>query len=172
MIYNSHQIANYFIKASQATGMELTPMKLIKLTYIAHAWCLGLYNEQLLDEVIYAWKYGPVIDTIYQDFRKYGNAQIGQLYQDAKNTYPLPDANIFPFLDTIWNVYGKYNGVQLSAMTHEPGTPWDIVWNNQGGKEKSYAIIPNDLIKSHCLDKIKQANARTINASATAPAYS
>ena len=160
MIYSSHQIANYFIKRSQSTGDELTPMKLIKLCYIAHGWRLGLYDEQLLDEVIYAWKYGPVIETIYRDFRKYGSSQISELYSEDGYEYPFPDKEVNAFLDSIWNAYGKYNGIELSAMTHQPNTPWDIVWNQRGGKNLQHAIIGNDIIKAHYKEKINAVNAQ------------
>lgn len=169
-MYNSHQISNYFIQLSQKTGKELTPMKLIKLAYIAHGWHLGLFDKQLLDEVIYAWKYGPVIETIYNDFKKYGNSQINELYNDNCNgDYPLPDETIYPFLDTIWKVYGDKNGIELSTLTHQKETPWDIVWNKQGGKNKKYAIIPNDIIREHYKEKIRM-NERTSEPNPTATA--
>jgi uncharacterized phage-associated protein len=162
-MYNSFQIANYFIKSSQNTGVELTPMKLIKLCYIANGWHLGLFDDQLLDEITYAWKYGPVIDSIYKEFRKFGSSQIQELYSDSENNncYPLPDEKIKPFLDKIWEVYSKYDGIQLSVMTHQPNTPWDIIWNKKGGKKEKYAIIPNELIKSHYKEKILQINEQS-----------
>ena len=161
-MYSSRQIANYFIKKSQASGQELTPMKLIKLCYIAHGWYLGLYGQQLLSEIIYAWKYGPVIDTIYKDFKQYGSNQITELlFEENQKNYPLPDNKIMPFLDAIWNAYGGFNAIELSAMTHEKGTPWDTVWNIRGGKNQQYAIIPNDIIEEHYKSKIAAENART-----------
>ncbi len=162
-MYSSYQIANFFIRASHKSGQELTPMKLIKLCYIAHGWHLAYYNEELLDEVVYAWKYGPVIDSVYQEFRHYRNSQITELYKGApgSNGYPMPDEKIKPFLDAIWNAYGKYDGIALSSMTHQPNTPWDIVWNKNGGHSRKYAIIPNDLIKSHYIEKINQVNVQS-----------
>jgi len=155
MYTSSHQIANFFIRQSQATGAELTPMKLIKLCYIAHGWHLGFFDEQLLDEAIFAWKYGPVIDTLYRDFKKYGTGQITELYKDEKSgEYEFPDISKTEFLNSIWNAYRRFNGVQLSAMTHDEGTPWDITWNRNGGKNRRAAIIPNDLIKAHYKEKI------------------
>lgn len=165
-MYNAHQIANFFIKQSQDTGIELTPMKLIKLSYIAHGWHLGLYDTQLLDEVIYAWKYGPVIDTIYTDFKKYGNSQITELYKDEVNCiYPMTGSDKEEFLNMIWTSYGRFSGIQLSAMTHQPETPWDIVWNKRGGKNLKHSIIPNDLIKEHYKSKIVNAQQRATAAS-------
>lgn len=162
-MYNSHQIANFFIKKSQDTGDELTPMKLIKLTYIAHGWHLGLYDSSLLDEAIVAWKYGPVIETLYHDFKKYHNSQITELIRDgnSEDCYPMPEKEVHVFLDQIWAVYKKYNGVELSSLTHQPNTPWDITWNVRGGKNRASAIIPNDLIKQHYKEKISAASGAT-----------
>jgi uncharacterized phage-associated protein len=65
-------------------------------------------------------------------------------------TYPIvTDEGKKAFLNKIWEVYGKFNGLQLSTLTHQPDTPWDIVWNKRGGKSKKAVIIPNDLIREH-----------------------
>lgn len=152
MPYSSLEIANYFIKSSQRTGVELTPMKLIKLCYIAHGWCLGLYGKELLDEAVQAWQYGPVITSVYHMFKHYGNNQITEMVRQG-GSYPLPNPEINPLLDKIWEIYGKYNGVQLSTMTHQPNTPWDIMWNQRNGRNSQSTIIPNDLIKSHYREK-------------------
>jgi uncharacterized phage-associated protein len=154
-------IANFFIKKYFDTGIVVTPMKAIKLAYIAHGWHLGLYDEELLDEAVHAWKYGPVVDTIYEEFKKYGASPIKELYKDYKcDEYPMPAENKITFLNSIWEAYSKYDGIALSAMTHQPNTPWYIVWNVQGGKDQKHAIIPNDLIKSHYKEKISQVNGR------------
>lgn len=155
------QIANYFIKKSHSTGTELTPMKLIKLIYISHGWHLGLFSNGLIDEAVRAWKYGPVIDTIYQEFKFFGNGQITELHRDIRaGGYPSVDPGIIPFLDKIWEVYGNYTGIELSTMTHEKGTPWDITWNERGGSNRSGAIIANDLIQDYYKKKaISEASA-------------
>ena len=158
-MYNtSTQIANYFIKKSLATGKELSPMKLIKLSYIAHGWHLALYNgEPLLDEAIYAWKYGPVIHSLYHNFKAYGKGQITNLYYDGTD-YPFPENHKDDFLNKIWDTYSNYDGIALSAMTHQPGTPWDITWKKCGGAND--VIIPNDLIQKHYEEKIEEINAK------------
>jgi len=155
MSYNSAQIANFFIKKSHSTGIELTPMKLIKMAYIAHGWHLGLYDTELLDEVIYAWKYGPVITSMYYAFRDYGDGQIDRLYSSPNKT-PYPDEAIIPFLEKIWDLFKNYDGIQLSSMTHQPGSPWYKVWNEMGGKDKKDVTIPNDIIKEFYKNRIQQ----------------
>ena len=69
-------VANYFVRKSLETGKELTPMKVLKLVYIAHGWNLALYDEPLISDSIQAWKFGPVIPSVYQAFRVFRNSQI------------------------------------------------------------------------------------------------
>lgn len=159
MLNSSLQVANYFIRLSTRTGKELTPMKLIKLVYISHGWSLGLLDKELIDEAVQAWKYGPVIESVYNNFKNYGTRQITEMLRsdDDTNPYALADEASWPLLDKIWEVYGEYSGLELSAMTHEPGTPWDITWNQLGGKDRRSAIIPSDLIKEHYKEKIRKA---------------
>ena len=51
MAYNPTTVANYFIDKYAKVG-NLTPMKIIKLTYIAYGWYLALTNKEkkLVDE--------------------------------------------------------------------------------------------------------------------------
>lgn len=150
---NSLSIANYFITKSWERGTELTPMKLVKLVYIAHGWHLGITDQPLLNEIPQAWQYGPVVPTVYHSFKSYGNKQVTQLYSDLTPsgiiTPAITDASISLLLNKVWDIYSQYNGPQLSTLTHQPGTPWDIVWNQQGGKYTHGAIIPNNIIAAH-----------------------
>lgn len=158
---NPLAVANYFIQKSFDTGNELTPMKLVKLVYIAHGWHLALTEKPLINEPIQAWKYGPVINSLYHTFKEYGNEQITKPESEFKgfqSVTPMVDETKKSFLDKVWEVYGGQDGVQLSSLTHQPHTPWYIVWHEKGGKDSKSVIIPNDLIKLHYKEK---ANAGT-----------
>ena len=71
-MYQSLTISNYFIQKLHETGHPVTAMKLIKLVYIAHGWYLALNEgKSLINEAIQAWKYGPVIHSLYHKLKKY-----------------------------------------------------------------------------------------------------
>src|ERR1700712_2499331 len=111
-------ISNYFINKANSTGEILTPMKLLKLSYLAHGWYLGLNDgNALMPEYAQAWKYGPVIQTVYDGFKEYKGGQIMSMGFDPNtSSYPtVTNPEIIPFLDKIWEVYGKYDGLKLSA---------------------------------------------------------
>ena len=161
---NSIAVANYFIKKANDEGVELTPMKLLKLVYIAHGWYLALRDDALIDEGVEAWKYGPVIPSVYRGFKEYGNGQVSKpSYIFTENgqiiTPIVEDEHKQSFLDKVWDAYKKYNGLQLSTLTHQPNTPWDIVWNKENGKRKESALIRNQLIKEHYKEKAKNNQA-------------
>ena len=75
MPYKPKDIADYFLLKG-ADDANMTPMKLIKLVYIAHGWSLGLYNKTLINEQPQAWKFGPVIPSLYDEFKEFGNKKI------------------------------------------------------------------------------------------------
>ncbi len=144
-------IANYFIDKAIKTNEPVSPLKLLKLVYLAHGWYLGLQGDPLIDETVQAWKYGPVVPSIYHSFKHYGNEQITKLdYDIFSDSYIVPQQpEIISFLDKVWDVYKKYSAVQLSALTHEKNSPWDIVWNQQGGSQELFAPIDNSIIKTY-----------------------
>jgi uncharacterized phage-associated protein len=151
---SAFSVANYFIKKSLEDKTEMTPMKLIKLVYIANGWYLALTKHPLFPERIEAWKYGPVIPSIYHAFKYYYNNQITNLYTDVFDDTPMPeDSDVISFLNKIWDVYGRYDGLQLSSLTHQKNTPWDIAWNG-GGNKKNSVSIDNEIIKKHYMEKM------------------
>ncbi|WP_181303963.1 Panacea domain-containing protein [Rufibacter sp. XAAS-G3-1] len=149
---NALAIANFFIKKSFDTGEPVTNMKLVKLVYIAHGWYLGLSGQPLLSEPVEAWKYGPVVPSVYYSFKDFGGDAIRQM-ATGSNAHdsapiPLPNTELVPFLEKIWEVYGQFSGIDLSAMTHQDNTPWKMIWDTQG-QHSNNVIIPNDLIKEY-----------------------
>jgi len=146
MTYTPRQIADYFLYIGR-DDQTMTPMKLIKLVYIAHGWNLGLNNEELINESVQAWKYGTVIPSLYNQFRNFRSNKITEIPKTEPSEINEDDKR---FLDKVYDVYKKYDGLQLSAKTHQPNTPWTITWNKliNGSGEIDFTI-PNELIKSY-----------------------
>ncbi len=147
-------VANYFVRKALNGGESLTPMKLVKLVYIAHGWRLGLYGEPLLGEAVEAWKYGPVVPSVYHRFKSYGDGPVTRqayLWKEGQMVIPEieDDLELKEFLDRVWDVYRDFSALQLSTMTHQRDTPWDTIWRQRGGSETRGAIIPDQLIQEH-----------------------
>lgn len=144
-------IAGYFLQKAEATGEILTPMKVVKLVYIAHGWYLGLTQRPLITDDVEAWQYGPVVREVYHQLKKYGNSAVPAGAVPPWIT--ITDASVEPFLDSVWGAYKSFSGGQLSTLTHQPNTPWDITWNQRGGKHLRGAIIEPALIQKHYQEK-------------------
>ncbi|TXK74611.1 DUF4065 domain-containing protein [Mesonia sp. K4-1] len=149
MAYSPTTIANYFIQEKAKFG-KLTSMKLIKLVYLAYSWYITLNgkNKPLTLEKAQAWKYGPVFPSLYKVIKREGKINVSEpLPNDKEETISKEDSE---FLEKIWDLYGKYNGVELSAMTHAEGTPWREVYCRDCNSE-----IPDDSIIDHYSPKLK-----------------
>lgn len=149
MTYSPKEIADYFLFIGKEDP-TMTPMKLIKLVYIAHGWYFGLNNEKLINEPVQAWKYGTVIPSLYETFRHFKGAKITDIPKEEPDTISTEDKS---FLKKIYEVYKKYNGLELSAKTHQPNTPWSITWNKLiNGSGEINLNISDDLIRNYYKD--------------------
>ncbi|MEB1529858.1 Panacea domain-containing protein [Xanthomonas sp. WHRI 7945] len=171
MAYSPSTVANYFLEKASQEGRALTPMQLIKLVYIAHGWHLGYMGQPLINEQVQAWKYGPVIKSLYDRVRQFGSGAVQGLLSFSPFPWQVEtkvDATAANLLDSVWKSYAGFSGVQLSAMTHMDNTPWSIAWHQQGGRNMNFAPIDNALIKEHYQAKIREMQAQAANAASVA----
>lgn len=138
MTYSSSIIANFFIQKDYK--LKDNPMKLLKLVYISHGFYLAFTEKPLITEEIQAWQYGPVIPELY--FRiKTDNLNVHEFHHDYERF--LKDTETNNLLEAIYDKYGKYTAMELSNMTHQKDSPWDITIHQFKSK------IDNQIIKEH-----------------------
>lgn len=146
MAYSAVAVANAFIKrAKEGMIADLSPMKLQKLLFLAQSWHLKFKDgEPLLDDTFCRWQYGPVIPAVYHEFKQFGSRSVdrygtfvgpgkGGGYQLLQPNVPESDHCSWGIIDEIISVYGGYSGVQLSALTHMPGSAWKETGGADGG---------------------------------------
>lgn len=155
MAYSSLAIANEFIRRSLETSdRPLTQMQLQKLVYFAHGWNLALNSGPLVADQMQAWDFGPVFPALYSALRKFGRAVIGRPLrwgedtpfdfddgEEAKETLLSSESTV---IQSVWNAYGGFPAFKLSALTHEPDTPWSKFF--ESGKNRT---IPDADVKAH-----------------------
>lgn len=152
-------VANYFIdRALRGECSDLTQMKLQKLVYYAHGWHLGLRHDPLFLEPVQAWRYGPVILSLRREFRSFGREPIDRKARDIQyrdgsfvefEPEVSPTDSAAALLAKVWDTYSFFTPIQLTNMTHQPGTPWHKVASHYGGNIPPGITIPNDLIREH-----------------------
>lgn len=158
MTYTPQDVANFFLDKGDEAGLPISAMKLQKLVYIAYGWYLALTGERLFDEDIEAWQHGPVIPSLYHEFKRFrGNPIEGRasLYDFDSNDLRIPgidegDEDTLSILQRVWEIYHPFDGWALRGKTHQPDTPWSQVYDSA-----SYSkTIPDSLIAAHFREKI------------------
>lgn len=158
MAESSIRVADYFIERSLDSGELLTPMQVLKLVYIAHGWNLALEGEPLIGEAVEAWKYGPVVPNVYHEFRHYGASPVRAVSRFHR--HGVSDV-VKPLLNRVYDVYHKFSGGDLSAMTHKKDTPWEKTVRRFSGEPPLHTPIPNNLIREYYSHLAKQDSVRT-----------
>lgn len=147
MIYSSKAVANWFIETASKENQTINLIKLIKLVYIAQGISLVIDNP-LLDEKIQAWPYGPVIQSVYYNFKKHYLDPITELAIETqeepidKNKLEFQAFRFIPrvykqdnaaqeILNATWKIFGTWTDVELANWSSQAGSPWDIEWNRE-----------------------------------------
>lgn len=136
---NALSVANYFIDLAHKDGKPIRLLGLVKRVYIAHGFALALLHRGLLDprfDKVEAWKYGPVIPSVYHSFKQYRKLPIEEgtvvMEWDAIKNEPTFETPVLTKEDEIaivkmvWQRYSSFSDNELVDLTHKVGSPWDI----------------------------------------------
>jgi uncharacterized phage-associated protein len=133
-------VAQEILNNVKCQGCALTPMQLIKLSYIAHGYMLGRYGKPLLNESVKAWQYGPVVPSVYAAVRQYKDTPVTEI--DGASDVSLSDEEKL-IIKQVVDKYANFDGIVLSTATHKTDTPWELTWRHSGQN----ASISNDMIR-------------------------
>lgn len=161
-------VANYFIELSnntQENNRKLDILGLLKRVYIAHGFSLALLDKPLLNErfdKVEAWRYGPVIPSVYHTFKHHGKSIITEPATiiewddntgEMKTKSPeLEDGDAQKICRMVWDRYQRFSGTDLVDLLHREGTPWSVCYI-QGLN----CIIPDRYTKLYYEEIIRQA---------------
>jgi uncharacterized phage-associated protein len=128
---STKSFANMILDWADDMGIIITPMKLQKLIYFCHADFLVRTGQPLVDQQFEAWEYGPVIPSIFQEFKSFG---AGKITKRAVAFDPLScqvyQAPIVPLgpdqvaVRQSFDVYSRYTASALSNISHTERGPW------------------------------------------------
>lgn len=151
-------IANYFIdKANSDTSApyQLTLLRLVKYVYIAYGFAMAILDKVIIDkrfDTVEAWKYGPVIPSVYHSFKHNKNNPITEKSmiavsenEDGKLEFSEPkvtDKNVLMVLDFVWARYKDRSTPDLINLLHGSNTPWAYCYRVGRNEE-----IPDEMTK-------------------------
>lgn len=145
-VHPAGDIADFFIDIANKQFVDedgvaegITNLKLQKILYFAQAAHLSMYGKPLFNEEIEAWKFGPVVASIYRKYK----SQLNKTLPQPKHLKELPN-DLKIFLESIWNIYGKFSAAELVNITHNH-EPWKIIFYGADSKK----IISKSMLEEY-----------------------
>lgn len=128
------KVANLFLAWANEDGDLITNLKLQKLLYYAQAWHLVFFDEPLFSDSMEAWDWGPVVTTLYHEYKKYRYGAI--VYKNNGNEKNNFTPDQMEYLKAFYNKFIGYSAHELVNMTHNE-TPWENASKQRGNKKIS-----------------------------------
>lgn len=136
MPYSANLIAYAFAKRGIEELNYVTQMKLQKMVYIAHGYHLARYDSPLIEETFEAWKFGPVVPSIYREYNWYGKSpitslKVGWVFSRSvsiEHNINLLNENALTSIDFTWKLTKDIDAIVLSNWTHVT-KPWKDNYN-------------------------------------------
>lgn len=176
LLKTSEEFLKYLSKDSEITAIDVanyilsmyrcTHTRLEKLVYYCYADYLCKYNKKLFKDKIFAFKYGPVIETLYETYKNsspttYVDKFSLKMHDKLPAKYKMPlNSRIMNSIDGVRKIdsirstlekYKGYNTKTIISFTHRENTPWAA--NDKG--ETLYKVISDyDILKYHKFEEL------------------
>jgi len=146
-------VANYILSKESCTHTRLE-----KLTYMCYAEYLCQYGEKLFLDEIYAFDYGPVIESVYERYsghsRQHPVTPINEPECGKHEKMPIKSRILFSEdgqkkIDSIersLKYYSSFTTEDLIYLTHKEQTPWKVSRKLLGQYKK---IADDDILRYH-----------------------
>lgn len=128
-------LANTILKRAFTESIDVTPMKLQKIMYfICRDYVQQTKGKRLISEDFLAWDYGPVLRSVYDEFKSYGSKPINKFSRDmAGHVFVVnedADTQAAQSICKMWDKCKWLDGIALSEKTHKKGTAWWKAYTN------------------------------------------
>ena len=119
MAYKALDIAHKIVsKTDLEHGDTISNLNLQKMMYYQQGFHLAYFGTPLFDEDIVAWQYGPVVPSVYKEYKSFESNSIST----SKEGISLSDDEEELF-NNVYEEYNQFSAVALMKMTHEE-SPW------------------------------------------------
>lgn len=152
-VLNGLDLAKYILSMCKCTHLKLE-----KLIYLCYADYLCKYDKKLFHDIIYAFKYGPVIKTVYEMY-KGTNTELQEFedtcemkFEDAYSHLPARSRILFAIegmeklqsIDETIKEYCDCTASCLVDLTHKQNSPWAMTYTGV-----PYEEINDEVIKKY-----------------------
>lgn len=150
--YSALDVARYVINYSNKNDYDISNLKLQKVLYLIQAYFLisTRNGRPCFDDEIEAWDFGPVVPSVYREFKQYGSANIPTI----KSYIVIDEDNIWNSkrieyddsiikdkhkkrINTVIERFSNYTATALVSLTHNQ-LPW--IKAHEMGKNQEITI--------------------------------
>lgn len=148
---------------SQANRMEqeeietgISKLKLQKLLYYCQGYHLAVYGKPMFEDEIQAWQHGPVIPSVYQEFKRIGGnfipAKENMLNEKEKEAISQEKREI---IEDVFDLLGHYDAWKLRNKTHEEA-PWIEAQRKSEQEQRSNVTIETKDMQNYFSKYVKK----------------
>lgn len=142
--YSPDDIAKWILGSiDRDSGDSITHLKLQKLLYYSQAWALVILERPLFDEDFQAWTHGPVLPSIFHEYKDYSWEAI-----PAPDTKVSIDEETEALLKDVLSVYGELSAKRLESITHREA-PWTEARGDLPDEARCTGIISKDRMRDY-----------------------
>lgn len=135
-------LAMYIIDKCCRDGKPISNLQLQKILYYIQVAFLRTFNASCFDDSIEAWRFGPVVRSVYNKYCGFGALPICE-FRGVDLNCSKEEKNL---IDNIINIKCKAKPWELVRDTHAKGKAWDRIY--AGGKGNR-CEIPVELLRVH-----------------------
>lgn len=146
-------VANFFLSAidKEEAGDLISHLKIQKLVYYAQGVHLAMFNKELFDEEIEAWGHGPVVPSLYHEFKSFGSGAIEPNFENFSLSIFTKEQR--DMLKEVYITFGQFSAWMLRNMTHEE-RPW-VKTTKNGKIVNKNLIIDKTLLQEYFKTQIE-----------------
>ncbi len=138
-LYSALDIARYVIDYSWDNKNTVSNLRVQKILYFVQAEFLVSKNSACFNDEIQAWSLGPVVPSVYHEYKIFGNSPIPS--RGTNGQYYSIDESDKKIIEDIVNQCNEHTTATLVNITHNQ-TPWIEAFNS------SNKIITTSSIKA------------------------
>lgn len=128
-------VCNNILTRAFQENIPVSPMKLQKLMYFVSCEYVKATGKDLLSENFGVWQYGPVLPSLYDEFKSFHDQPITKYATDADGVPYAINEDTAPHLKAsitrVWDAFKGMDGIALSKITHRDGSAWSTAFNQQ-----------------------------------------
>lgn len=136
----ANDAARFMVNLCIDDGHPISNLQLQKILYFCQLESYRNTGEPLFSDDFEAWRYGPVVPSVYSLFSIFGGLSISHAVKEGT---PLAGVD----KDIVQDVTRNLRGLppwELVAKTHSDGSPWALTYRDGAGAGD---VIPKELIR-------------------------